>query len=64
MSWVQAIMLFFSYLAWALYGTVLVVSAFECGTVLKKLCESRAFPLKGPKKRTSKESSPCTLSRM
>ncbi|HPO77454.1 MAG TPA: DUF6045 family protein [Thermoclostridium caenicola] len=31
MSWVQAIVLFFSYLAWALYGTGLVVSAFECG---------------------------------
>jgi hypothetical protein len=30
MSWVQAIVLFFSYLAWALYGTGLVVSAFEC----------------------------------
>lgn len=31
MSWVQAIVLFFSYLAWALYGTGLVVSIFECG---------------------------------
>jgi hypothetical protein len=31
MSWVQAIVLFFSYLAWVLYGTGLVVSAFECG---------------------------------
>ena len=31
MSWVQAIVLFFSYLAWALYGTGLVVAAFECG---------------------------------
>ena len=31
MSWVQSIVLFFSYLAWALYGTGLVVSAFECG---------------------------------
>ena len=31
MSWVQAIVLFFSYFAWALYGTGLVVSAFECG---------------------------------
>jgi len=31
MSWVQAVVLFFSYLAWALYGTGLVVSAFECG---------------------------------
>jgi hypothetical protein len=31
MSWVQAIVLFFSYLAWALYGTGLVVSVFECG---------------------------------
>jgi hypothetical protein len=30
MSWVQAMVLFFSYLAWALYGTGLVVSAFEC----------------------------------
>ena len=27
MSWVQSIVLFFSYLAWALYGTGLVVSA-------------------------------------
>jgi len=31
MSWVRAIVLFFSYLAWALYGTGLVVSVFECG---------------------------------
>lgn len=29
MEWVQAIVLFFSYLAWALYGTGLVVSVFE-----------------------------------
>lgn len=31
MSWVQSIELFFSYLAWALYGVGLVVAAFECG---------------------------------
>jgi len=31
MSWVQSIILFFVYLAWALYVTGLVVSAFECG---------------------------------
>ena len=31
MFWVQAIVLFFSYLAWALYVTGLVVAAFECG---------------------------------
>lgn len=31
MSWVQSIVLFFSYLAWALYGTGLIVSAFETG---------------------------------
>jgi len=31
MDWVQSIVLFFSYLAWALYGTGLLVSAFECG---------------------------------
>ena len=31
MSWVQSIVLFFSYLAWALYGTGLVVVCFECG---------------------------------
>ncbi|MGM9602974.1 MAG: conjugal transfer protein TrbL family protein [Faecousia sp.] len=31
MSWVQSIVLFFSYLGWALYGTGLVVSCFECG---------------------------------
>jgi hypothetical protein len=31
MSWVQSIVLFFSYLAWALYGVGLVVSAFETG---------------------------------
>ena len=30
MSWVQAVVLFFSYLAWALYVTGLVVSAVEC----------------------------------
>lgn len=31
MDWVQSIILFFSYLAWALYGTGLIVSVFECG---------------------------------
>lgn len=31
MSWVQSIVLFFSYLAWALYGTGLLVAVFECG---------------------------------
>lgn len=31
MSWVQSVVLFFSYLAWALYGTGLVVACFECG---------------------------------
>ena len=31
MSWVQSIVLFFSYLAWALYGVGLVVAGFECG---------------------------------
>ena len=31
LSWVQSIVLFFSYLAWALYGTGLVVACFECG---------------------------------
>ena len=31
MSWVQSIVLLFSYLAWALYGTGLVVACFECG---------------------------------
>ncbi len=31
MSWVQSIVLFFSFLAWALYGVGLVVSAFETG---------------------------------
>lgn len=30
MSWVQAIIRFFFYLAWALYATGLVVSVFEC----------------------------------
>ena len=31
MSWVQSIVLLFSYLAWALYGVGLVVSVFEVG---------------------------------
>ncbi|MDD3778472.1 MAG: DUF6045 family protein [Synergistaceae bacterium] len=31
MSWVQSIVLFFSYFGWALYGVGLVVSAAECG---------------------------------
>jgi hypothetical protein len=31
MPWVQSIVLFFSYLAWALYVTGLVVACFECG---------------------------------
>ena len=31
MSLVQSIVLFFSYLAWALYVTGIVVAAFECG---------------------------------
>ena len=30
MPWVQSIVLFFSYLAWALYGVGLVVACFEC----------------------------------
>lgn len=30
MTWVQAIVTLFSYLAWALYGTGLVVALFEC----------------------------------
>ena len=30
LSWVQSIVLFFSYLAWALYGVGLVVAVFEC----------------------------------
>lgn len=31
LSWVQSIVLFFSYLAWALYTVGLVVAVFECG---------------------------------
>lgn len=31
LDWVQSIVLFFSYLAWALYATGLVVAVFECG---------------------------------
>ena len=31
LAWVQAIVLFFSRLAWALFGVSLVVSCFECG---------------------------------
>jgi len=31
MTWVQAIVTFFGYLAWALYGTGLIVACFECG---------------------------------
>jgi|GEM_PF-2792223 len=31
MDWMASIVLFFSYLAWALYGTGLVVAAFETG---------------------------------
>ena len=31
MSWVQSVVLLFSYLAWALYVTGIVVAAFECG---------------------------------
>ena len=31
MSWVQSIVLFFSYLAWTLYCVGLVVACFECG---------------------------------
>lgn len=31
MSWVQSIVLFFTYLAWALYVVGLVVACFECG---------------------------------
>lgn len=31
MPWVQSIVLFFSYLAWALYGVGLIVSCFETG---------------------------------
>lgn len=35
MSWVQSIFLFFSYLAWPLYGIGLVVSCFETGIEYK-----------------------------
>ena len=31
MTWVKSIVLFFTYLGWALYGTGLVVSVFERG---------------------------------
>ena len=31
MSWVQSVVLFFSYLGWALYAVGLVVACFECG---------------------------------
>jgi hypothetical protein len=31
LTWVKSIVLFFSYLDWALYGTWLVVSCFETG---------------------------------
>lgn len=31
LDWVKSIVLFFSYLAWALYATGLVVAVFECG---------------------------------
>lgn len=31
LNWVQSIVLFFSYLAWALYAVGLVVAVFECG---------------------------------
>ena len=31
MSWVQSVVLFFSYLGWALFATGLVVAVFECG---------------------------------
>lgn len=31
MPWVMAVVTFFSYLAWSLYGTGLVVACFECG---------------------------------
>jgi len=31
LPWVQSVVLFFSYFAWALYGTGLVVAIFECG---------------------------------
>lgn len=31
MSWVQSVVLFFSYLGWALFAMGLVVACFECG---------------------------------
>ena len=44
MEWVQSIVLFFSYLGWALYGVGLVVAVFEveieCRTAPSK-CERR-----------------------
>ncbi len=36
MSWVQAIVLFFSYLAWSLFVTGLVVAAFEFAIEVNK----------------------------
>lgn len=51
MSWVQSIVLFFSYLAWALYGTGLVVACFECGIEYSSgrgnICETALNAIKG-----------------
>lgn len=40
MGWVQSIVLFFSYLGWALYATGLVVSVFECAIEYQTGCGS------------------------
>ena len=55
MSWVQSIVLFFSYLAWALYGTGLVVALSRRTGIstarskrLRTVCIGRACSLRKP----------------
>ena len=44
MDWVQSIVLFFSYLAWALYGTGLVVACFETGVSIPAAAATSVRP--------------------
>ena len=45
MSWVQSVVLFFSYLGWALFAIGLVVACFECGVEYSgpRQCQGNGF---------------------
>lgn len=50
LNWVQSIVLFFSYLAWALYGVGLVVAVFEVGIEYQTAGPTSRMPHSMPSK--------------